>query len=101
MTQADSGSSLRKSLDAVPSHAATTLPAGWTAFFSHPDRKARGLMGGVGRWYATAPYLVHAVPGQDPRKGMTLSQTVDATDWKTLRVAVGREMALYRELTAA
>lgn len=103
MTQADTASAVRRSLDSDPIDvgqgqaqsitAKTPLPVGWGSFCSKPDSKHQS------RWYATAPYDVIALKEKYGPDAEYLTQMVDAGTWTELHAAVAAHVRLYEELT--
>jgi hypothetical protein len=102
MTQADSATALRRSLDSKPITgqgpakkitAATPLPDGWTSFCSKPNSE------NLSHWYATAPWNVGALQEQYGEAAADLLPTVDADTWARLHVEVATQVELYESLT--
>ena len=74
----------------------TPLPDGWAYFCSRSYRAADGtaFAGGIGRWYATAPWNILNMSSHAQR---VLSQTVHAPTWPALHAAVAEQVALHAD----
>lgn len=97
MTQADTASAVRRSLDSKPVRgqgqalATTPLPDGWQAFCSEPDHHWKS----PAWWYAVAPWS----PSVLAMKGTDLVQTVEAPTWALLHERVAEQIELHRYWT--
>lgn len=96
MTQADSTSVLRRSLEPEPilpgpgsATIKTPLPDGWAYFCSKPDA------GVTSHWYATPPWNVQKLKDKHGKDAWGLEHTVVGTTWRALHVAVADQMLLY------
>lgn len=101
MTQADSATALRRSLDSHPTPgqgqvitAKTPLPPGWGSFCSKAEQ------GFKSRWYATAPWDLISLMTEYGSAAQYLAQTVVADTWDELHKKVTAQDRLYTQITS-